>query len=412
VREQTGHVFHQGGSWFVRYRDTALKSDGTVERRQFCKKLPVPFCDEYRTRKSVLPFVEDILRPLNRGTVTVASTMPVADFIEKEYLPKLEEKKRQSTMKGYKDIFRLHLKNRLGKITLREFRTVNGERLLAEIAKQATTKHGGHLTRGSLARIKTFLSGAFKTAKRLGILDGINPMMDVSTPEGADAQDTYAYSLDEVQKILAALPEPTKTIVLTAAFTGLRKGEIRGLEWQDFDGKELSVRRSMWNSTVNQPKTKHSKAPVPVVKTLADALEEHRERMGKLAVGPIFQAGNRKPLNLDNLARRVIIPAIEKCIRCRKSKDEHLTDGHMFELDKSLCWHGWHAFRRGLATNLHHAGVDDKTIQGILRHGNVNITMNIYVKSVAESQVNALDVLSEKFGLCNERATKSKGPVN
>jgi integrase len=134
--------------------------------------------------------------------------------------------------------------------------------------------------------------------------------------------------------------------------------------------------------------------------------------MGKLAVGPIFQAGNGKPLNLDNLARRVIVPAIEKCVRCRKSKVEHLTDGHMFELDKSLCWHGWHAFRRGLATNLHHAGVDDKTIQAILRHGNVNITMNIYVKSVAESQVNALDVLSEKFGICNDHATKSKGAVN
>jgi integrase len=412
VREQKGYVFHRGGSWFVRYYDSALKSDGTVERQQFCKKLSVPFCDEYRTRKSVRPFVDDILQPINRGTVTVASTMPVADFIELEYLPKLEAKKRQSTMKGYRDIFRLHLKNRLGKMTLRQFRTVDGERLLAEIARQATTKHGKPLTRGSLARIKTFLSGAFKTAKRLGILDGVNPMMDVSTPEGAEAQDTYAYSLDEIKKILAAVGEPAKIIVLTAAFTGLRKGEIRGLEWQDFNEKELSVRRSMWNSTANEPKTKYSKAPVPVVKVLADALEEHRERMGKLAAGPIFQAGNRKPLNLDNLARRVIIPAIEKCIRCRKSKAEHLTDGHMFELDKTLCWHGWHAFRRGLATNLHQAGVDDKTIQGILRHGNVNITMNIYVKSVAESQVNALDVLSEKFAICNDHATKMKGPVN
>src|SRR5882762_838438 len=111
VREQKRYIFHQGGSWFVRYYDSALKSDGTVERQQFCKKLPVPFCDEYRTRKSVRPFAEDILMPLNRGTVTVASTMRVVDFIENTYLPKLEEKKRQSTMKGYRDIFRLHLKN-------------------------------------------------------------------------------------------------------------------------------------------------------------------------------------------------------------------------------------------------------------------------------------------------------------
>ena len=49
-------------------------------------------------------------------------------------------------------------------------------------------------------------------------------------------------------------------------------------------------------------------------------------------------------------------------------------------------WHGWHAFRRGLATNLHALGVDDKTIQTILRHSHVGLTMNVYVKSVSESQ--------------------------
>jgi len=38
-------------------------------------------------------------------------------------------------------------------------------------------------------------------------------------------------------------------------------------------------------------------------------------------------------------------------------------------------------------------GVADKDIQAILRHSNVRITMNIYVKSVAESQVDAMDLL-------------------
>jgi integrase len=54
------------------------------------------------------------------------------------------------------------------------------------------------------------------------------------------------------------------------------------------------------------------------------------------------------------------------------------------------------AFRRGLATNLHALGVDDKTIQAILRHSNVSLTQNIYIKSVMESQVSAMDSLSEK----------------
>jgi hypothetical protein len=49
--------------------------------------------------------------------------------------------------------------------------------------------------------------------------------------------------------------------------------------------------------------------------------------------------------------------------------------------------------------------VDDKTIQAILRHSNVGLTMNVYVKSVSESQVSAMDALGEKLGTCNELAT-------
>jgi integrase len=249
------------------------------------------------------------------------------------------------------------------------------------------------------------LSGAFKQAKRLGILDGINPIMDVSIPDVPEAkEDTYAYSLKEITAMLAMLEEPARTIVLTAAFTGLRKSELRGLAWEDFNGRELSVNRSVWGTkklaerlapgssawggVANQPKTKRSRASIPVVKQLAEALEAHRRRMGILAQPnlPIFQAGNGCPLNLDNLASRVIAPVSQ--------------------------WHGWHAFRRGLATNLHALGVDDKTIQAILRHSTIGLTQNVYIKSVNESQTNAMDLLSEKMETFNDLSTKSSRQVN
>jgi hypothetical protein len=110
-----------------------------------------------------------------------------------------------------------------------------------------------------------------------------------------------------------------------------------------------------------------------------------------------IQAGNGKPLNLDNLARRVIVPALSRCAVCRKLKDKHKPEGHVFQRDQSLPqWHGWHALRRGLATNLHTLKVDDKTIQAILRHSNVSLTQNIYIKSVTELQVDAMDSLSAR----------------
>ena len=428
MREQTGYLFHRGTSWFVRYRDDVLQPDGTLKHVQVCKKLDVEYGGEYRTKASVREFVEKILGPLNSGTLNPASTQTVTEFVEKIYLPEYVEKQlRAASLKQYRDVWNNHLKPRIdkSKLTLRDFRTVHGEKMLAQIAEQ--TKLG----RSSLRHCKAFLSGAFKQAKRLGILDGINPIQDVSIPRAPEPEeDTYAYSLAEIKIILALLGEPARSVVLTAAFTGLRKSEIRGLAWEDFDGCELSVKRSVWGTkklakklktstawggVANEPKTKRSRASIPVVKQLADALEAHRLRMGILAQPslPIFQAGNGQPLNLDNLSRRVISPALSPCVICRKQEEEHKPEGHVFQRDKSLpLWHGWHAFRRGLATNLHTLGVDDKTIQAILRHSNIGITQNIYIKSVSESQVNAMDTLSENLDLCNVRATSGDGPVN
>jgi integrase len=84
---------------------------------------------------------------------------------------------------------------------------------------------------------------------------------------------------------------------------------------------------------------------------------------------------------------------------CKKQEDEHKPEGHVFERDSSLpLWHGWHAFRRGIATNPHALGVDDKDIQAILGHSNISISQNLYIKSVSVSQASAMDSLSEKFG--------------
>jgi integrase len=287
----------------------------------------------------------------------------------------------------------------MGKLTLREFRTVHGENMLAQIAEHS------QLGRSSLKHCKAFLSGCFKQAKRLGILDGINPMMDTSIPRAPEPEDTYAYDLDEIKAMLGVLTEPAYTVVLTAALTGLRKGEIRGLQWVDFNGEELSVKRSVWNSTVNPTKTKKSTAPIPVVKQLAEAFEKHKARTGeKLAQPnvPIFQGSTGQPLNLDNLVRREIIPALSRCAICGKPEEEHKPEGHEYK-HGPVDWHGWHAFRRGLATNLHVLRIDDKTIQAILRHTDIRLTQNTYIKSVEESEVNAMDVLAEKFQIAPSR---------
>ena len=80
---------------------------------------------------------------------------------------------------------------------------MTGEKLLAAIASETELSHT------SLTHLKSFLSGVFKFAKREGLLDGLNPIRDVSIPAGNEGRETYAYSLEEIHELLKAYPSPT-----------------------------------------------------------------------------------------------------------------------------------------------------------------------------------------------------------
>jgi integrase len=398
MRTQRGYIFKRYGYWYLRYNDYVMEN-GVVVRKQLAVKL-APRNDEYKTKQDVKPLAAKVLAPINAGDVDPKSTMRIEEFIQSVYLPDVKENKRRSTYKNYRDIFEIHVRPRLGKLTLRKFRCCDAQKLLADVAKQARTPQGLPLSHSTLERIKAFMSAAFKCAKRLGAFDGENPVRDSSVPKGTPSQKTHAYSPDEIRKILSVLDEPARTVVLLMAHTGFRKGECMGLLWRDYDGRTLNVERALWNGFVHETKTDASKAPIPVTPQLRAALEAHRERMGEWAREgfPIFQSEVHSPMDIANLVKRVIAPALERCTVCRKSKDEHKPEAHLYQRDESLPrWMGWHAFRRGLATNLHAAGVDDKTIQAILRHSNMRITQDVYIKTVEESTVNAMNLIGEKM---------------
>ena len=67
-------------------------------------------------------------------------------------------------------------------------------------------------------------------------------------------------------------------------------------------------------------------------------------------------------------------------------------------------WHGWHAFRRGLATNLHALGVSDIVIQAILRHSDVSVTRQSYIKRTGVDDRSLVALKTLESLICTKHA--------
>jgi integrase len=381
----------------VRYRIEVCDSDGKIRVVQRAKKL-AQVDAVHKTKASVRHLVEEMLQPVNdqrHSAAMVATTL--GDFVANVYLPFIEEQKRVSTYRGYRGIWRNYLTSPCSRRWLRDVRTCDVQQLLQGVAQEH------NLSGTTLRHIKAMLSGVFTFAKRMGYHEGINPVLGVGIPKARAARETYAYALEEVLSIIAALPQPAATIAATAAFTGLRRGELQGLLWDDYTGKEIRVTRSVWYGIADEPKTAKSKAPVPVIAPLQKMLDAYRTSCGNPTSGAMFANNVGKPLCLNNLTNRVIQPRLEYCKQCGQTRAAHGKE-HKFQRDESrITWRGWHAFRRGLATNLNRLGVGGKTIQAILRHANLSTTMNIYVKSVDADSVKAMKALEKSVRLIVRR---------
>jgi integrase len=148
---------------------------------------------------------------------------------------------------------------------------------------------------------------------------------------------------------------------------------------------------------VSAPKTQKSAAPVPVIKQLAERLEMHRLKNDNPQTGPIFVNGAKNPMSMNNVRKRIILPALNRCEKCGKSEEDHTT-AHPFKRDERIpAWHGWHAARRGLGSNLYRLGVPDMVIQRILRHSNVATTTTYYIKTMREDVLMRWPNSSVKF---------------
>jgi len=193
---------------------------------------------------------------------------------------------------------------------------VDEANLLAEI-------HRAHsLGRTMLKHIKSFLSGVFTYAKNQGVIDVVHPIRDATIPKrAAVSKETHAASPDEVlaimEKLDKAWEKKARAAVALMFFAGLRPGEARGVCWEDFDGKRLIIWQSIWHTYTTSPKTAGSARPVPVIESLTSVLTDLWGKDCDPTSGPALRGPSGKPIDLHNLANRVVIPTLTRCGVCK-----------------------------------------------------------------------------------------------
>jgi integrase len=354
---QKGRIEKRHGAWHIRYRDSSGK--------QVSRKL-ADYCDQYRSKRDVQALADQFLEPLNAGRVG-SGPLTLQQFVDTVYFPYVAEKKRPSTVRGYRNLYNAQIAGRIGGLRLGTFRTVDGQNILDAAESETELSHR------SLTHIKNLLSGIFTVARRKGMLDSPNPMDDTEIPDGNPSGKTHKYSLEEVEKMIAALDGVARVAVVVAAWTGLSLAELRGLKWEDVNGDVLTVRRTVWQRVVGETKTEARQASVHLLPQVRDALKEHRKTNPETIW--VFEGPRVFPLDLAGLGAQRIKNALK---------------------GTGVEWHGFHALRRGLGTRLFNNGVPIETVSRILRHGSVHVTRAHYVDVLDATVVNALEGLPTK----------------
>ena len=379
---QQGYLFLKHGAWYVRYRDHSGK--------QQCERLASK--SDYPVKSEVVPLQQEFMQRINRAAKVPGAGATVEEFVEQTYFPSAKKRLQPSTVDGYRKGWNTHLKAHVGKMRVRDVRPMHVQAVMNALESE----QGNRLTHTTYKWLKSSLSGIFSEAVRRGLLDSNPVSQKILIPKGRKrGRKTYAYSVEEIQQHLEAFAGDDPIIVTdesgmaytasisramvraligVAAYAGLRRGELRGL-WADDDrGDVLIIQRTVWR-TFQKDETKTGEdevepGMVPIIPQLRDLLH-----VVKPEHGFIFLGSRGAVLDLENIAYRVLRPYLKA---------------------KGFQWHGWQAYRRGLASNLKQLGIDDGVIQAILRHQDVSTTRRHYIKTVSQQVTDAMQQLASR----------------
>ncbi len=341
------------GRWYGRY--TVQTPDGPKQRSVYG-----------RTREEVAEKLADAISDSNKGLVFDATTT-LNEYLDSWVVDVKDTGIRQRTWERYEQVVRLHLKPALGRVKLKNL-TPNHVRGLYR-DKLQPPRNGRPLSPRSVQYIHTTLHKALKQAVHDGLIPR-NVCEAVKSPKPSK-QEMHPLSSEQAKVFLdTARGERLEALYVLAIHTGLRQGELLGLKWEDLDNGYLYVQRSLSHGKFNAPKTAKSRRRVKLSQRAINALRSHRVRqneekrlaasswgiLGPETEGLMFPNRSGEPMHpwilttdFTRLLKRAELPLVR-----------------------------FHDLRHTCATLLFKAGQHPKTVQELLGHSSISITLDTY----------------------------------
>ena len=293
----------------------------------------------------------------------------------------------------YHGIYKNYIENTdFGNIKLNDLRTTHLQRHYKKLLDNGVTPT-------TIRQINTNLKTCLNEAERQGYIQK-NWCKLVTLPKKEDNKEVKVLTKQEQEKFLEAIKgHELELLYIVALGTGLRIGEILGLNWSDIDFKnnELHVNRSLQKAAIYEddkivryevqettPKTKNSLRTIPVPQNIIKKLIAHKKEQNELILLLQEEYDNKNYVFCNKLGK----PIEDK--RPGRNLKTILTSISIEPIK-------FHALRHTYATRLFEAGIPPKTVQHLMGHSDIETTMNIYTHVMKEQKLEAIEKINNIF---------------
>jgi len=219
------------------------------------------------------------------------------------------------------------------------------------------------MTTATLRKILITLGGILTYAVRMRYID-FNPCREVEKPKGSrlheEEKEMVILKPAEIRRLFsAASTQKAKVLLMTAVMTGVREGELLGLQWGDIDwfNSQLLIRRTFNHGKFMEPKSKSSKRKIDLAPELIHELKKWKLACPKGDLNLLFASETGTPWDAANMVKRFFFPAL------RGARLPQIR---------------FHGLRHTYASLLIAQGEHPKYIQTQMGHSSINVTVDIY----------------------------------